>query len=102
MEAGTLSKRSSRVPSWVLGVAPLLLIVLSIGAFVALDGPGLGDRKGPPVEELAVEKTVLKPGVIELTVRNDGPDAVRVAQGMVNEAFASFSEIGRAACRGRG
>ena len=29
--------------------------------------------KGPPVEELAVERTVLHPGRIELTVRNDGP-----------------------------
>ena len=46
---------------------------------------------GPPVEELAVERTVLEPGVIELTVRNDGPDAVTVAQALVNDAFVKFS-----------
>ena len=94
MEAGTVERpqgRASRAPAWVLGVVPLLLIALAIGAFAALDGPGLGERTGPPVEELAVEKTVLEPGVIELTVRNDGPDAVQIAQVVVNDAFASFS-----------
>jgi ZIP family zinc transporter len=61
-------------PSWLLGLIPLVLIVAALGVFAALDGPGLGERRGPPVEELAVERTRLTPGVIELTVRNDGPD----------------------------
>jgi zinc transporter ZupT len=78
-------------PTWLLGVVPLALIVVALGAFVALDGPGLGERRGPPAEELVVEKTVLEPGVIELTVRNDGPDAVRIAQAQVNDAFVQFT-----------
>lgn len=65
-----------RVPLWVQGLIPLALIVIALGAFAALGGPGLAERTGPPAEELAIEKTVLTPGVIELTVRNDGPDAV--------------------------
>ncbi len=79
------------VPSWLLGLVPLLLIVLAVVAFAALDGPGLGERRGPPAEELAVERTVLTPGTIALTVRNDGPDAVSIAQVHVNDAFAQFS-----------
>jgi zinc transporter, ZIP family len=79
------------MPRWVLGVAPLVLVALALAAFAALDGPGLGERRGPPAEELAVERTVLKPGVIELRVRNDGPDAVSLAQVQVNDAFAQFS-----------
>ena len=47
------------------------------GSSPLLGGPGLGERNGPPVEELAVERTVLRPGEIELTVRNDGPDRSR-------------------------
>jgi ZIP family zinc transporter len=70
---------------------PLLLIFAAVGSFAALGGPGLGDRRGPPVEELAVERTTLEPGIIELTVRNDGPDPVTVAQVVVNDAFASFT-----------
>lgn len=90
-DAASTPERPGGLPVWLLGLLPLLLIVVAIGGFAALGGPGLGDRRGPPVEELVVEKTVLKPGIIELTVRNDGPDAVRIAQVQVNGAFAQFS-----------
>ncbi|HEX2102338.1 MAG TPA: ZIP family metal transporter [Solirubrobacteraceae bacterium] len=83
--------RLGSLPAWALGLIPLGLIAVAIGAFVALGGPGLGERRGPPAEELAVERTTLRPGVIELTVRNDGPDAVSVAQVIVNDAFTQFS-----------
>jgi len=88
-----------RAPLWVLGLVPLALIAAALAAFALLGGPGLGERRGVPVEEISVERTKLEPGVIELTVRNDGPDAVRIAQAVVNDAFAQFSgaegEIGR-------
>ena len=48
-----------------------MVLAVAIGLFVALDAPGL-DRIGVPEEELAVERTVLQPGEIELHVRNDG------------------------------
>jgi zinc transporter, ZIP family len=102
MEAGSRAERlpEGRLPAWALGVLPLALIAAAIGAFALLGGPGLGDRNGPPVEEVAVERTVLRPGEIELTLRNDGPDPVEVAQVAVNDAFAPFTtsegeEIGR-------
>jgi zinc transporter ZupT len=84
-------ERTGRLPAWLLGLVPLLLIAAAIGAFAALGGPGLGERRGPPAEELAVENTVLRPGTIALTLRNDGPDAVRIAQAQVNDAFVQFS-----------
>ena len=79
MEAGNPTADAAReparrgVPAWVLGLVPLLLIIAAVGAFSALGGPGLGERTGPPAEELAIERTKLVPGAIELTVRNDGP-----------------------------
>ena len=85
----TVAGARERSP-WLLGLVPLALIALAIALFAVLDGPGLGERRGPPAEELAVERTVLEPGRIELTVRNDGPDAVSVAQVMVNDAFVPF------------
>ena len=88
------AERGGRVPVWVLGLVPLLLIVAAIGSFVALDGPGLGERRGPPAEELAVDSVRLTPGVIALNVRNDGPDAVTVAQAQVNDAFVQFTGAG--------
>jgi zinc transporter ZupT len=90
---------AARAPTWLVGLVPLLLIVAAIGAFAILDGPGLGDRNGVPVEDVSVERTVLKPGSIELTIRNDGPDAVNIAQAQVNDAFVTFTgadhELGR-------
>ena len=46
-EAGR-SAALARLPSWLLGLVPLLLIGIAIAAFTALDGPGLGERSGPP------------------------------------------------------
>ncbi len=76
--------------TWSAGLLPLALIAVAIGLFAALGAPGLGERRGPPAEELAIERTSLEPGVIELTVRNDGPDPVRIAQVQVNDAFVAF------------
>ena len=94
MEAGDVTAGAGAaprgIPAWVLGLVPLLLIIAAVGAFAALGGPGLGERRGPPAEELAVERTKLVPGAIELTVRNDGPDAVTVAQVLVNDAYVDF------------
>jgi zinc transporter ZupT len=103
MEAGARAERDlggAGLPAWALGLIPLALIVAAIGGFALLGGPGLGERTGPPVEEVAVERTVLRPGEIELTLRNDGPDPVEVAQIAVNDAYAPFAaeggrEIGR-------
>ena len=96
MEAGAADgSLGSRAPTWLLGAIPLALIAVGIGAFALLGGPGLGDRTGPPVEELAVEQVVLHPGEIALTLQNDGPDAVDVAQISINEAFVPFTGSGR-------
>jgi zinc transporter, ZIP family len=92
--------RTRRRPPWIAGLAPLVVLAVAIGLFVALDAPGL-DRIGVPEEELTVERTVLEPGLIELHLRNDGADPVRIEQAIVNDGFASFTqtdeEVGRLA-----
>ena len=88
MEAASITGRR---PAWLAGIAPLIVLALAIGLFVALDAPGL-DRIGVPQEELAVERTVLEPGQIELHVRNDGADPVEVRQAIVNDAFVDFTQ----------
>jgi zinc transporter, ZIP family len=99
MEAAAAT-RARRRPAWLAGLAPLVVLALAIGLFVALDAPGL-DRIGVPEEELTVERTVLEPGQIELHLRNDGADPVRIEQAIVNDGFASFEqtdeEVGRLA-----
>jgi zinc transporter ZupT len=99
MEAGTTSARAPRrVPGWLAGLLPLLILAGGIALFVALGAPGL-ERSGIPAEDLVVDRTVLRPGEIELQVRNDGPDPVEVEQVFVNDAFVAFTqtdaELGR-------
>lgn len=83
----------------LLGLLPLALVAVAASLFALLGAPGVGERRGAPVERLAFERTVLRPGQIELTVRNDGPDPVRIAQVTVNDAYVNFraetKEVGR-------
>lgn len=72
----------------VVGVIVGGLVVLGLVA-----GRVLPERVGPPVESLVVERTVLAPSEIALTLRNDGPDPVTVAQVSVNDSFADFSGV---------
>jgi zinc transporter, ZIP family len=98
MEAGSRAERpiAGGLPAWALGLIPLALIAAAIALFALLGGPGLGERTGPPIEEVSIESTVLRPGEIELTLRNDGPDPVEVAQVAVNDAYVGFvAEGGR-------
>jgi zinc transporter, ZIP family len=100
MEARAATETAlGRLPTWVLGLVPLALIAAAVLIFEALGGPGLGERTGPPVEELAVERTVLHPGEIELAVRNDGPDPVQIAQVIVSDSYVAFdssdADLGR-------
>ncbi len=85
----TEAARSQRVPLWVTGTIPLLLIALLVVFFIVAN-PIASLRDVPPAEVVAVERTVLSEGEIELHVRNDGPDTVSVAQVLVNDAYRSY------------
>jgi zinc transporter, ZIP family len=78
-------------PAWLAGAAPLAVLGAVIAVFLALGAPGL-NRISVPQEKLAVERTVLRPGEIELRVRNDGADPVRIRQVIVNDGFADFQQ----------
>ena len=101
MESGQATaprQATRRLPAWLSGLLPLLVLGCAIALFVGLGAPGL-ERNGIPVEDLSVESTHLRPGEIELNVRNQGPDAVAIRQATVNDGFAGFRqsdpEIGR-------
>jgi len=89
--AGGPVRGVERLPVWVLAIVPLVLIAGALGAFAAFGGSTLGERVGPPAEKLAVERTVLRPGEIDLTVRNIGPDPVQIKQAFVNDAYVDYS-----------
>jgi zinc transporter ZupT len=82
-----LQERKRRLaPTWVIGLAPVAVLVMLVGLFLAFN-PIASLREVPPVEAVAVQRTVFTPGVIKLVVRNDGPDEVTIAQVLVDEAY---------------
>jgi ZIP family zinc transporter len=82
----TATARAGRLPLWVVGTIPVAALAVLVVLFVAFN-PIAGLREVPPVEAVAVERTVLREGVIELRLRNDGPDPVTIAQVLVNDAY---------------
>ena len=85
-----MSTPVGRTPLWVLVGAVALVVAAALALLGTFGGALLPERTGPPVEELTVERTVLAPGTITLTVRNTGPDPVQVAQVTVNDTFVDF------------
>lgn len=80
-----------KVPTWLAALAPVVLLGLVLVGVIAWDPLAAVKDAFPPVEELTVTRTVLpEAGVIELHVVNGGPDAVTVAQVMVDEAYWSY------------
>ena len=92
-EAAGLHRRPP-VPQWLLGLGPLVLIALLLGLFSLLNAPGLAQLSEgvPPKEEVAVEDVRLTPGQIVITVRNEGPDPVAIAQVNVSDYYAPFTQ----------
>jgi zinc transporter ZupT len=86
--ATTTAPRRTVAP-WLLSLGPLVLIGALIAVFVALDPIGTL-RPIAPLEAISFERVVLHPGEIELHVRNDGPDAIDLAQVLVDDAYWAF------------
>jgi zinc transporter, ZIP family len=77
---------------WVAALVPLALLALLLLVIVrtepteSLRGEGV-----PAVERLSVQRAVLTKDGIELSVLNDGPDPVTIAQVIVDDAYWSFT-----------
>ena len=86
----TAATTARRLPTWAAAALPLAAIALLVVVFLVLNPIG-SLREIPPVEAVAVERTVLNEDEIILSLRNDGPDPVTIAQVLVNEAYNDFS-----------
>ena len=87
----TAPRLRGRAPIAAIAIAAVVVVAIALTALAVLGSRSLPERTGPPVEELAVERVILSPGIIELTLRNTGPDPVQVAQIAVNDAYTGFT-----------
>jgi zinc transporter ZupT len=74
-----------------LFVAPLLLLGGVIALFVSTSGAGLNVAPAAPIETVQFGRTILRPGQIELRLRNTSPEAVTLAQVNINDAIWPYA-----------
>lgn len=76
-----------RLPVWFRGLAPLVLVALTLALFLRFGPAGVFRQAFPPVEELTIERvTFPEAHQVRVRVVNGGPEPVTVAQVMVDEA----------------
>jgi ZIP family zinc transporter len=74
-----------------LALGPIVLLGALLALIVGGGLSGLGSGQAPPpVERVAVTRVDLSPGRITLSILNDGPDPVTIAQVAVDDAFWMF------------
>ncbi len=73
-----------------LFLIPVLLLAGVIALFVFTSGAGLNVEPAAPIESVMFERTVLKPGVIEIQLQNTSPQEITVAQININDSIIPF------------
>jgi zinc transporter ZupT len=84
--------RVSRTRLWIFGLAPIVLLAALLWGIVR-SGPAesLRGEGHPPVEQLTFQRVQLGPDGFTITMLNDGPDPVTIAQVIVDEAYWTFA-----------
>ena len=91
----TIADRTQSRRAWVLAAIPLALLALLLLVLTRSGPLGLVQPEGmPPVERLVIERAQLDSGGIHLSVLNDGPDPVTIAQVTVDDAYWAFTADG--------
>jgi len=92
MNGQTTKSSQSRfnLTTLILLIVPLIALGVVIALFLNTGG-GLQLSAPVPVEELTIERVSMQPGNIEIRVRNASPEAVTIAQVMINEAVWPFT-----------
>lgn len=77
---------------WLLALFPLVLLVLLVAGFLALDPLHFFQGAFPPLEDLSVQRVVFPDAnTIRLEVINGGPDPVTIAQVAVDNAYWNYT-----------
>ncbi len=77
---------------WLLALLPLVLLAGLLAWIVRSNPAAMLRGETPPVEILAFQRVELAPGEITVSVLNDGPDPVTIAQVQVDDAYWRFEQ----------
>jgi zinc transporter, ZIP family len=74
-----------------LFILPIVLLIGVIALFLATRGAGLNIEPAAPIESLTFDRTILRPGEIELRIRNTGPEAITFSTAIINDVVWPFT-----------
>ena len=81
----------SRFPLWLISIGPLVLLAALVLLFINTNPIQIVTTDLPPTENLTIQRITLPEyGVIRLQVINAGPDPVKIAQVLVDDAYWQF------------
>ena len=90
--SGSPEPTPSRMPVWLRGVLPLLLLGALVAIFLRFGPVGVFQAAFPPVEELTIQRVSFPAeGALRIHVVNGGPEPVTIAQVTVDDAFWEFT-----------
>ena len=84
-------KAPSRTRAWLFFLVPIVVLVAVIALFVSTRGAGLNVEPAVPIETVQFGRTILRPGEIELHMRNTSPEAITLAQVNINDAIWPYT-----------
>ena len=88
----SMTSQANKVPTWALAIFPLIILLLLVVLFFALNPLAFFTGAFPPLEELSIQRvTFPENGRIQLDVINGGPDPVTIAQVLVDDAYWQYA-----------
>ena len=81
----------SGLPTWLMILLPFIALALLLSVFAFTDPLALFKADLPPIEDLTIQRVEVFDGGFRVDLINGGPDAVTVAQVLVDEAYWNFS-----------
>jgi len=87
----TTSRKSFDLKTLGLMVLPVLMLIGVIALFLGTNGAGLHIEPVVPVESLTIDKTILRPELIEFHIRNTSPQPLTIASININDAIWPFT-----------
>ncbi len=79
-----------RLPGWLTGLIPTLAVGLMLTLFSVINPLAMFNNNLPPIENLFIDRIRVVEDGFEVSVLNNGPHPVKIAQVMVDDAFWQF------------
>ncbi len=77
--------------TWIAALLPLFLLGVLLFVFLKFGPLGVFSSQIAPIENIFFERVIFSPEYIEVTILNDGPEDVTIAQALVNDAYWEFT-----------